>query len=783
MTDLDRRTFVKGAGTTAAVAAFGGTATATPDYSTAVVDDQFDPSGGVQNALVVFDDNAAVDRLADLDLVDGYYRYEVVPIGFTRLRPGQVREVADWSGVRRVKRAVELEWYNDHESREMMNVDVLHHATEAAPEQYRGEGMEAVVIDSGIDAAHPGLDGNIGHNYKYVDELLGAREDAVWVDVGDANGDTDTLGHGTHCAGILGGHGGGSVNAEEDGYRGMAPDVTIHGWDTDATLYLPYVVSAWDQMLAHVDAGQIDPVVVSNSYGVAREMPYNPNDPVNVASWEAYKRGVLPVFALGNDYELGTANRFSKAPHVIGVSAYNKDERIADFSSRGQKDFSGLSHGPETYYDREETLANLEQFHAVQDGLSQHVVTTGSFHGRLGPGVNDDAGLGLVDEDTGSNYHRLETKPNADVLTLDLSVEPQGQWVRTTIYEGDVAEENRVAMMGEEPVHQHRQLTVDVSGSTRYIVEVEPEVDAVVEYTIEYETVDKFDRESGDVELDDIGPVTLWRADVGAHGRLVISTIDPEDNIGQFGPLYAGGPGGGEDEAFYTRLDGTSMACPAVAGIAVLVFEAYERESGERADPMDVTRIVEAAASRPDNPDGDYAGYNIGTGMVDAAAAVDLARDVASGATTMADVPTGLDPVVREGPPDLAVGGSRTDDGRAFTGGQTDYVRITVDEPSHDVTVTDEVPAGWSVDEAAAVDDRDEQVQTHEDGSKTVTLGAVAAGETTTLGYMARAPSGTDTTGSYTFGPATAETDATTGGDGTAQVAGTDTNYVVGPSQ
>lgn len=782
MTDpIDRRRFLKATGAAGATAVYAGQA-AGGSPSTGVVDRQFDRSGGLQDALVVFDANESVERLGELDLADGFHRYRVLPIGYTRLDPDQLSTVAGWDEVRRVKRAEELELYNTDESREAMAVNAAQNLG------YTGAGVDVVVIDTGVNASHPGVDGRVESNWQYVDDPLGPR-DEIWVDVG--RGDSDELGHGMHCAGIVGGDGGGGTQGD---YRGMAPDVRISAYSTTQAVYLPYVVGAWDHMLARADDPGVDfdPKVVSNSYGVARGMRYNPNDPVNVASWEAFQRGILPVWAQGNDGpETGTSNRFAKAPHVLGVAAAkvepgtDEHREIVYFSSRGRDLALDVENDEPVEYDREATLANLKEFHALQDGKSQSLVDTGTFRGTLGPGANSSPVEEGVDEETNTTRHTLETTPNADLVDLTLTVDPPSQWIRVTVRDESGTE---VAMMGEEPVHQHRTLTFDVDGGTEYTIELEPEVTAVAEYELDYEIIDKFEIDGGysDVSLSDVGPVTLFRPGISTHGVSVLSTEDPHDALAPLEPFFGGTP----TEPFYHRLSGTSMACPAGAGVAALVVEAYRKNHPDGADPnpADVIRIIENTTFQGRK---DYTPVNTGAGFVDAKVAVELAEDVAAGADVPpSDLGVLVDP---DTPLTFSAGGSREDDGSAFTAGQTDHVRVTVSSLGGDVGSTDEVeiydvvPDSWKV--YATMDA--EQGSTDEDpddGVKEVPLGTVTKSEVqdsdggVTFEYLVQVP---DQSGAYTLGPAVAEVTLTTD-DGertlTAEFGGTDTNYVVGAS-
>jgi hypothetical protein len=141
-----------------------------------------------------------------------------------------------------------------------------------------------------------------------------------------------------------------------------------------------------------------------------------------------------------------------------------------------------------------------------------------------------------------------------------------------------------------------------------------------------------------------------------------------------------------------------------------------------------------------------------------------------------------LDPP--EQAPNFSADGSREDDARVFTGGQTNTVEITVDTIDGDVaadaevTITDEVPDGWTVEEEFG------DVESVEDGVVdlgTVTPADVDGDASVSRTYFVEAPEGTGNTGRYTFGPAEAE--ATIDGETvTDEVAGTDTNTVVGAS-
>jgi serine protease AprX len=101
----------------------------------------------------------------------------------------------------------------------------------------------------------------------------------------------------------------------------------------------------------------------------------------------------------------------------------------------------------------------------------------------------------------------------------------------------------------------------------------------------------------------------IYRPGVAAPGNQVKSTMSPGDALQATAP---------DADPFYAAISGTSMACPAVSGIAALMLDA----AGDDADPLDVIRTIEATAD-----DAGHEPYQTGAGFVDADAAVARAAD------------------------------------------------------------------------------------------------------------------------------------------------------------
>lgn len=120
----------------------------------------------------------------------------------------------------------------------------------------------------------------------------------------------------------------------------------------------------------------------------------------------------------------------------------------------------------------------------------------------------------------------------------------------------------------------------------------------------------------------------------------------------------------------------------------------------------------------------------------------------------------------------FSVSGSRSDDGSAFTAGQTDRIDITV-TPSDESTVRDVVPTEWTV--KTEFSDDVERVERANGVTYVYFVTQAAADKQTSYTYLVEAP---DSTGSYEFGPI--EVNPTVR-DGWIDVDGTtETNYVAG---
>ncbi|HKG14658.1 MAG TPA: S8 family serine peptidase, partial [Pyrinomonadaceae bacterium] len=247
---------------------------------------------------------------------------------------GQVRALASNPSVRSV-------WFNDRlhyfdfEVRTLTGVERLKKDSNFTKANggmpVSGAGNFSVVInDSGIDATHPDL--QLGKNVVqnvFVGSDTETLTGFTTLQVVENVPDTDlNVGHGTHCAGIVGGTG------QQSGgkYAGVAPGAKLIGTGSGAGLFVLNALGGFEWSMANQSLYQIR--VISNSYGGSGA--FDASSPINIASKLAHDSNIIVVFAAGNSGPgRDTHNPYGKAPWVISVAAGTKEGGLASFSSRG----------------------------------------------------------------------------------------------------------------------------------------------------------------------------------------------------------------------------------------------------------------------------------------------------------------------------------------------------------------------------------------------------------------------------------------------------------------
>ncbi len=252
------------------------------------------------------------------------------------LTAGQVRALQNNSAVRSIWSNDQLRYFMN-QARTLTGVDRIRStsafttANGGMPVSGKGD-FSVLVIDSGIDATHADLPfgtkviQNV-HPVLATDTVEGFTPNLTVENIPNTD---ESVGHGTHCAGIVGGTGSRSGAA----YGGVAPGAKLIGAGLGAGILVVNPLGAWEWALANQYLYNIR--VVTNSYGPLGGGAFDPNNPITIASRIAYERNMTVLFAGGNDGSAkDTLSPYAKAPWVIGVAAGTKEGTLADFSSRG----------------------------------------------------------------------------------------------------------------------------------------------------------------------------------------------------------------------------------------------------------------------------------------------------------------------------------------------------------------------------------------------------------------------------------------------------------------
>ncbi len=256
------------------------------------------------------------------------------------------------------------------------------------------------IIDTGVDMDHPDLTGKIWINSDeipsngidddhngYVDDINGWDfSGAGMVPPVEDNDPTDTFGHGTHCAGIIG-----AVTDNGTGIAGIADDCRIM-----PLKFYPILLSS-SAARAVIYAADNGADVISMSFGYPWPVPV-------LADALAYARskGVICCAASGND-GIERSNYPAATPGIITVGASTSTDLVASFSTYGPfLDFvapgtsilSLRAGGTDMYSDCEPNVHIVDTDYYLADGTSMACpVVVGTIAGLLAeaPGLTEAA--------------------------------------------------------------------------------------------------------------------------------------------------------------------------------------------------------------------------------------------------------------------------------------------------------------------------------------------------------------------------------------------------------
>ncbi len=214
-----------------------------------------------------------------------------------------------------------------------------------------GDPVKVAVVDTGIDTAHPDLSANLKGGYNAISP---------------AKSYTDDNGHGTHVAGTI------AAALNSIGVAGVAPAADLYGvkvLSRSGSGYTSDIIEGIQWAVAH------DVDVINMSLGSAY---YSAS--FDLACQQAIDAGVTIVAAAGNEGPaLGTVGYPAKYARVIGVSAVDRSDLIAWFSSVGTGvDIAAPGVGiPSTYKGQKyATLSGTSMASPHVAGVAALVLTT-----------------------------------------------------------------------------------------------------------------------------------------------------------------------------------------------------------------------------------------------------------------------------------------------------------------------------------------------------------------------------------------------------------------------
>jgi serine protease AprX len=263
-------------------------------------------SAGYSTYIVEFKNNPSIQSENGVnDLINSYdgnivYRYSVIDGMAVTIPDNKVSALRALDNVKSVQKSQVL----------LDKAVPLIGADKVWAAGYTGKGVKVAVIDTGVDASHPDLNGD-----KVV----------AWVDF--VNGKTspyDDHGHGTHVSSTIAGTG----NASDGKYRGVAPN---------ASLMEAKVLSGdGSGSDANIIKG-IDWAVLNGAQVISMSLGSTAHDQaIDDAVAGAVSKGVTVVVAAGNSGpDANTISSPGDCPSAITVGASDRNDTIASFSSRG----------------------------------------------------------------------------------------------------------------------------------------------------------------------------------------------------------------------------------------------------------------------------------------------------------------------------------------------------------------------------------------------------------------------------------------------------------------
>jgi len=207
----------------------------------------------------------------------------------------------------------------------------LINATQVWAKDYTGKGQTVCVIDTGVNASHPDLQGKIIGEKCYCRNPEGANQHCCPGGLNESNDAEDYNGHGTHVTGI--------IVSQDATYRGVAPNASVvmvkvcnssinNSCDNDDIL----LGINWCK--DHKTMYNISVISISISDGGV----YAPGNCYRIwadsAITNAVSTGIFVDVASGNEGSTTGIGYPSCSPNAVSVGASTKNDGMAYFTNR-----------------------------------------------------------------------------------------------------------------------------------------------------------------------------------------------------------------------------------------------------------------------------------------------------------------------------------------------------------------------------------------------------------------------------------------------------------------
>ncbi|MFP7298777.1 S8 family serine peptidase [Neobacillus niacini] len=467
-----------------------------------------------------------------------------------------------------VKSETEEESIKRVESIPFLGVDKLH------KEGITGKGVKVGVIDTGVDYTHPDLKNAFKGGYDLVDNDADPMETTYdeWKASGrpevDGNLSTYYTNHGTHVSGTITGQ---AENTGGVAVKGIAPDAELYGY----RVLGPYGTGVTEDILAGIERAVTDGMDVINlSLGI----PINdPHYPTSTAINYAVLNGVTAVVSAGNNgpnsYTLGSPGAAALA---LTVGASSTPIPVAKYT--------GVLSGSDTEFE----LSNL---------YSDFVTDLSTFNGQI---------LEVVDLDVGRETDYLNKDVAGKVVfvstgvigTQSKTVYAKNHGARAIIAYSNIPNDGPTPFVKED-----QNFIPAFSMSYEQGLEFKAKLAAgqtaltfnnYKEAATEGDKLASFSSRGPSRNNYDIKP------EITAPGVSVLSSVPAYS-------IYKNDPS--NYQFAYTRMSGTSMAAPHVAGISALLLQA-----NPELQPSDIKTILMNTAKPLSE---DYSVFEVGAGRVD----------------------------------------------------------------------------------------------------------------------------------------------------------------------